>query len=60
MVALRQWLRRYKHVAHLVAFLLIIIPSAGLYLAAQQDAISWIWILIAIVVFGNILVVGVD
>lgn len=60
MVTLKQWLRRYKHVAHLVAFLLIVIASGALYPAAQQGVITWIWILIASIVFGNILVISAD
>jgi hypothetical protein len=60
MVALKQWLRRYKHIAHLIAFLMIMVPSAALYSLAQEEAISLIWISIAIIVAGNILVVSVD
>ncbi|MBE0411835.1 MAG: hypothetical protein IBX69_19070 [Anaerolineales bacterium] len=60
MVALRQWLRRYKHVAHLIAFLMIMIPSAVLYPLAQHEATGLIWVLISVIVAGNVLVVSMD
>jgi hypothetical protein len=60
MVALKQWLRRYKHIAHLIAFLMIMVPSAMLYPAAQQQILDLIWALIMIIVIANFFIAGAD
>jgi len=57
---LRHWLSRNKHIVHLIAFLLIVIPSAALYPVAQQEVVTWIWVLIFVIILGNILVVSLD
>lgn len=54
---LQIWKSRSKFTNHLVAFLLIIIPSALLYPAANHGATGWILFLLALVVAGNILAV---
>jgi hypothetical protein len=59
MVALKQWLQRNKHLVHLIAFLIIMLPSAALYPLAQKEAADLIWILMAVIVAGNVLVVSV-
>jgi hypothetical protein len=58
MVALNQWLKRNKHLVHLIAFLMIMLPSAVLYPLAEKEATDLIWILMAIIVAGNVLVVS--
>jgi hypothetical protein len=59
MGSLLEWLKEHKFEAHLMIFLLMIIPSAGLYLAAQRDAGAWIWVLIAVFALVNILAMGI-
>jgi hypothetical protein len=49
------WLRKHKFEAHLIAFLLMILPPIPLYLAAQEGAQSWIILLLVPVVMGNLL-----
>ena len=55
-----QWLSRKKHIVYLVAFLLIVIPSAALYPVAQQEVVTWICVLIFVIILGNILVISLD
>jgi hypothetical protein len=52
-----KWLRKNTFRVHLVAFLLMIIPPALLYLAAETGATGAIWLLLAMVITGNILVI---
>jgi hypothetical protein len=52
------WLRKHKFESYLAAFLLILLPSAALYLAA--GAPGWIAVLIAFIVMGNLLAIAVD
>jgi hypothetical protein len=56
----RSWLRKHKFESTLAAFLLITLPSAALYLAAQAGAAGWAAVLIALVIFGNLLAMAVD
>ena len=49
------WLRGHKFEAHLIAFLLMVLPPIPLYLAARSGAETWIYILLAPVVLGNLL-----
>lgn len=53
-------LRAHKFEFHLVVILLMAIPPLPLYFAAQQDALGWIWVLLSLVVLGNILALLVD
>jgi hypothetical protein len=53
------WLYRRKFQAYLLAFALMVLPPVPLYLAARQGADAWIWLLIGLVVFGNILAIVV-
>jgi hypothetical protein len=53
---LLQWFKDHKFEAHLLAFLLMTIPSVFLYIAAQGGATGWIWVLLIPVVIGNIFV----
>lgn len=43
----------------LSAFLLMVLPPTGMYLAARHDAQGWIWGLLAAVVVGNLIALGV-
>ena len=49
-----QWLKEHKFEAHLTAFLMMIIPSAGLYFAAQGEATGLIWALLGLFVLANL------
>jgi hypothetical protein len=49
------WLREHKFEAHLIAFLLMILPPIPMYFAAQGSPEIWIYILITPVVLGNLL-----
>ena len=49
----------HKFQAHLLAFLLMVLPPMGMYLAARNGAVGWIWVLLAIVVLGNLLAIAV-
>ena len=55
-----QWLRRHTFETHLIAFLVMVIPTIGLYFAAQRNLTPFIWILIGIVIIGNLLVLIPD
>ncbi len=50
-------LRENKFNLHLTALLLMLIPPIPLYLAAQNGATDWIWLLIGIVILGNLIVI---
>jgi hypothetical protein len=51
------WLRKNTFKAHLVAFLLMIPPAAGLYFAAEGGSTSLMWLLLGLVITGNILAI---
>ncbi|MEA3351563.1 MAG: hypothetical protein U9Q82_13160 [Chloroflexota bacterium] len=55
MTPLQSWLSKHKFKAHLTAFLLMVIPSAGLYFGALRPSTGVIWILVAVISLGNIL-----
>jgi hypothetical protein len=59
MSRLRHWLNKHRFEAALLAFLLMLLPAPGLYAAAQHGATGWICVLLAIVVGGNLLALGV-
>ncbi|UCD99063.1 MAG: hypothetical protein JSV42_19350 [Chloroflexota bacterium] len=46
-----------KFKLHLVALLLMLIPSVPMFFAAQYSATGLIWFLVGIVVLGNLIVV---
>ena len=52
-------LRERKFQAHLAVFLALIFSSLGLYFAAQQENVNTMWVLLVIVVLGNLLAVVV-
>jgi hypothetical protein len=59
MEELRKWLNKRKFQVHLTAFLLILLPSAGLYFAAEQGAMAGIFLLLGLVVLGNLVAMSV-
>lgn len=56
---IRNWFKKHKFEAALLAFLLMMLPPLGLYAAARQNAAGWIWFLLGIVITGNLLALGV-
>lgn len=55
----QQFLSAHKFQAHLLAFVLMVLPPIGMYLAAENGALVWIWGLLAVVVLGNLLAIAV-
>lgn len=53
---MKKWLREHAFKVHLAAFLLMIVPGALLYPAGANQAVEWVWMLLGLVVTGNILV----
>jgi hypothetical protein len=47
--------RKQLFAARLTSFLLITLPSAGMYPAAQAGATGWIWLLIGLTSAGCVL-----
>jgi hypothetical protein len=56
MMNILTWLRTHKFEAHMIAFLLMIVPPIPLYFAARQGVTTLIWILMIPFVLGNLLV----
>lgn len=57
MERIKENLRNYKFQLHLTALLLMLIPPIAMYFASQGGASSLVWILIGIVILGNLLAV---
>lgn len=56
MEKLLEWLSDNKYQVHLTAFLLMIISAVGMYLAAQNGIDVFIWVLLSVVMFANLVV----
>jgi len=56
---LLNWLNNHKFEAHLISFLLMIVPPAGMYYAAQAGADGLILGLLGLVVTGNLLAIAI-
>ena len=54
---LKQNLKENKFKLHLVALLMMLIPPIPMYWAAQNDASGMIWLLLGIVILGNLIVI---
>lgn len=50
-------LHEHKFKLHLTALLLMLIPPIPMYFAAQNGATVLIWLLIGVVILGNLLVI---
>ena len=50
-------LKERKFQLHLAALLLMLIPPIPMYFAARASAFPLVWLLLAIVVIGNLLVI---
>lgn len=53
----KNYLKENKFRLHLTALILMLVPPIPMYFAAQAGAAGLIWLLVAIVVLGNILVI---
>lgn len=53
----KQNLKEQKFRLHLAALLLMLIPPIPMYFAAQAGAFGLVWIFVAIIILGNLLVV---
>lgn len=49
------WLHTHRYLAHLVAFLLLMLPPLPMYYFAQRGATVWVWFLLGVIVLGNLL-----
>jgi hypothetical protein len=47
------WLQRHTYSIHTLAFLVMILASLGLYLAAQSGSMPWMWTLIGLFAVSN-------
>ena len=56
MAGIVAWLRAHKFETQVTAVLLMAIPPLPLYFAAQRGAVGWIWVLLSMVILGNVLV----
>jgi hypothetical protein len=52
------WLNAHKFEVHVLSFMLMILPSAGLFFAAQAGSNGLILGFLALVITGNLLVVA--
>lgn len=53
-------LRAHKFETHLAAIFFMAVPPVLLYFVAERGALGWIWILLSLVILGNILALLVD
>lgn len=54
---MRRYLGQNKFRAYSVAFFLMIVPAIPLYIAGERGLTGWIWLLIGIIVIGNMLAI---
>ena len=49
------WLFAHRYTAHLVAFLLMVLPPLPMYYFAQRGVTAWVWALLGVVILGNLM-----
>lgn len=59
MLILRNWLNGHKFQVHSLAFGLMIITPVLMFVAAQGEAVVWIWVFLALFAVGNLLALSV-
>jgi len=59
MIILRKWLSTHKFQMHALAFGLMILMPVLMFIAAQGQAVVWIWIFLALFAMGNLLALSV-
>jgi len=53
------WLHKHKFEAHLAAFLMMALPPAPLYMAAQRGLVGWMWAWLGLMAAANLLLLAV-
>jgi hypothetical protein len=48
-------IQKNTYPAHFVAFVLMILASVGMYAAAENGSLAWIWIWMAVFIVANFL-----
>jgi uncharacterized membrane protein len=59
MTILRDWLNTHKFQVHALAFGLMMVMPVLMFIAAQGEAVVWIWVLLSLFVVGNLLALSV-
>ena len=59
MTILRNWLNTHKFQVHALAFGLMMVTPVLMFIAAQGEAVAWIWFLLALFGVGNLLALSV-
>ncbi len=54
---IKSWLSHHKFEAHLIAFIMMILPPVAMYYSAQRGAEGWIWGLLTVIILANLLAV---
>jgi hypothetical protein len=54
-IAMQIWIKQHKFELALLAFILMVLPPVGLFLAAERGDTSWIWVLLGVVIAGNLI-----
>lgn len=57
MKSLKEKISRNKLRLHLISFFLMILPPLALYRVGQSGSDGWIWILLGVVILGNVLAI---
>ena len=57
MDSFKQNLKENKFKLHLAALLMMLIPPIPMYWVAQNDSFGMIWLLLGIVILGNLIVI---
>jgi hypothetical protein len=60
MQKLLTWLREHSLRGYTIALLVMALAPIGLFFAAQAGATGWIWVLLGLVVLGNLLVLAIS
>lgn len=48
-------LKIHKQIGYFAALLFMTLPAAGLFLAANNADVLWIWVLVSLIVIGNLI-----
>ncbi len=57
---MKNWLQKHAFAVNLLAFLLMILPPLPMYFALQAGNVPWVYVLLALVILGNLLILGVQ
>ncbi len=59
MTILRDWFNTHKFQVHALAFGLMMVTPVLMFIAAQSEAVVWIWVFLALFGVGNLLALSV-